>query len=41
MAKNLLAAGHRVRGIDLNPTALAALAAAGAEPAADAAADAA
>ena len=38
MAKNLLAAGHRVRGIDLNPTALATLAAAGAEPAADAAA---
>lgn len=37
MAKNLLAAGHRVRGIDLNPTALAALAAAGAEPATDAA----
>lgn len=36
MAKNLLAAGHRVRGIDLNPAALAALAAAGAEPAADA-----
>lgn len=38
MAKNLLAAGHRVRGIDLNPAALATLAAAGAEPAADAAA---
>ncbi len=38
MAKNLLAAGHRVRGIDLNPTALATLAASGAEPAADAAA---
>lgn len=38
MAKNLLAAGHRVRGVDLNPTALATLAAAGAEPAADAAA---
>lgn len=37
MAKNLLAAGHRVRGIDLNPTALATLAAAGAESAADAA----
>lgn len=37
MAKNLLAAGHRVRGIDLNPTALATLAAAGAEPATDAA----
>lgn len=37
MAKNLLAAGHRVRGIDLNPGALATLAAAGAEPAADAA----
>lgn len=37
MAKNLLAAGHRVRGIDLNPAALATLAAAGAEPAADAA----
>ncbi|HRP25441.1 MAG TPA: NAD(P)-dependent oxidoreductase [Thauera sp.] len=35
MAKNLLAAGHRVRGIDLNPAALATLAAAGAEPAAD------
>lgn len=33
MAKNLLAAGHRVRGIDLNPAALAALSAAGAEPA--------
>ncbi len=38
MAKNLLAAGHRVRGIDLNPMALAALTAAGAEPAVDAAA---
>lgn len=38
MAKNLLAAGHRVRGIDLNPTALATLTAAGAEPAVDAAA---
>lgn len=37
MAKNLLGAGHRVRGIDLNPAALAELAAAGAEPAADAA----
>lgn len=37
MAKNLLAAGHRVRGIDLNPVALATLAQAGAEPAADAA----
>lgn len=37
MAKNLLAAGHRVRGIDLNPVALETLAAAGAEPAADAA----
>jgi putative dehydrogenase len=37
MAKNLLAAGHRVRGIDLNPAALATLAAAGAEAAADAA----
>lgn len=33
MAKNLLAAGHRVRGIDLNPAALASLAEAGAEPA--------
>ena len=38
MATNLLAAGHHVRGIDLNPAALATLAAAGAEPAADAAA---
>jgi len=37
MAKNLLAAGHRVRGIDLNPTALASLSEAGAEPAACAA----
>lgn len=36
MAKNLLAAGHRLRGIDLNPAALATLAAAGAEPATDA-----
>lgn len=34
MAKNLLAAGHRVRGIDLNPTALASLSEAGAESAA-------
>lgn len=34
MAKNLLAAGHRVRGIDLNPAALASLSEAGAEPAA-------
>ena len=34
MATNLLAAGHHVRGIDLNPAALATLAAAGAEPAA-------
>lgn len=40
MAKNLLAAGHRVRGIDLNPAALTALASAGGEPAADAAAEA-
>ncbi|WP_417662349.1 NAD(P)-dependent oxidoreductase [Pseudomonas sp.] len=38
MAKNLIAAGHRVRGIDLNQAALASLIAAGAEPAADAAA---
>lgn len=38
MAKNLLTAGHRVRGIDLNPAALATLAAAGAELATDAAA---
>lgn len=37
MAKNLLAAGHRVRGIDLNAKALAELATAGAEAAADAA----
>lgn len=37
MARNLIAANHRVRGIDLNPIALATLAAAGAEPAADAA----
>jgi putative dehydrogenase len=37
MAKNLLAAGHRVRGIDLNPLALAALSEAGAEPATGAA----
>ncbi len=36
MAKNLLAAGHRVRGIDLNPTALASLSEAGAESARDA-----
>lgn len=36
MAKNLLAAGHCVRGIDLNPTALAALEAAGGESAASA-----
>lgn len=33
MAKNLLAGGFRVRGIDLNPRALGALEAAGAEPA--------
>jgi putative dehydrogenase len=38
MAKNLLAAGHRVRGIDLNPIALTALNSAGGESAADAAA---
>lgn len=38
MAKNLLAAGHGVRGIDLNPIALAALTSAGGESAADAAA---
>ncbi|WP_068638531.1 NAD(P)-dependent oxidoreductase [Thauera butanivorans] len=37
MARNLLAAGHRVRGIDLNAAALATLAASGAEPAVDAA----
>lgn len=36
MAKNLVAAGYRVRGIDLNPVALAALTAAGGEAAADA-----
>ena len=33
MAKNLLAAGHAVRGIDLNPVALATLAEAGGQPA--------
>lgn len=33
MAKNLLAAGHVVRGIDLNPVALATLAEAGGQPA--------
>jgi len=38
MAQNLLSGGHRVRGIDLNPKALDALAAAGAERAASAAA---
>lgn len=38
MAKNLIAAGHRVRGIDLNQTVLASLVAAGAEPAANTAA---
>ncbi|HRP98032.1 MAG TPA: NAD(P)-dependent oxidoreductase [Rhodocyclaceae bacterium] len=38
MAKNLLARGHRVRGIDLNPAALDALTAAGGERAPDAAA---
>jgi len=38
MAKNLLAAGHPVRGIDLNPVALGELAKAGGEPAATAAA---
>ena len=37
MAKNLLAAGHVVRGIDLNSAALATLAEAGGESAADAA----
>jgi 3-hydroxyisobutyrate dehydrogenase len=36
MAKNLLAGGFRLRGIDLNPKALAVLAEAGAEPAASA-----
>jgi 3-hydroxyisobutyrate dehydrogenase len=36
MAKNLLAGGFRLRGIDLNPSALAVLAEAGAEPAASA-----
>lgn len=38
MAKNLLNAGYRLRGIDLNPTALASLSDAGGEPAANAAA---
>lgn len=38
MARNLLARGHRVRGIDINPTALDALAAAGGERADGAAA---
>lgn len=38
MARNLIAAGHRVRGIDLNTRALEALAAAGGQPAATAAA---
>lgn len=38
MARNLLAAGHRVRGIDLNPKSLAVLAAAGGEPMVSAAA---
>ncbi|MBG0838879.1 NAD(P)-dependent oxidoreductase [Ectopseudomonas toyotomiensis] len=33
MAKNMLAAGHVVRGIDLNPVALATLAEAGGQPA--------
>lgn len=37
MAKNLLAGGFRVRGIDLNPAALQTLVTAGAEPAASAA----
>jgi len=37
MAKNLLAGGFRLRGIDLNPNALEALVAAGAEPVASAA----
>jgi 3-hydroxyisobutyrate dehydrogenase len=37
MARNLLAAGHRVRGIDLNPAALATLAEVGAQAAVDAA----
>ncbi len=36
MAKNLLAAGHRVRGFDLNPEALAALVSAGGEASSDA-----
>lgn len=36
MAKNLLAAGHRVRGFDLNPVALNALASAGGEASSDA-----
>jgi len=37
MARNLLARGHRVRGIDINPAALEALAAAGGERSPDAA----
>lgn len=36
MAKNLIAAGHRVRGIDLNQSVLDSLVAAGAEPVPDA-----
>lgn len=36
MAKNLLVAGHRLRGFDLNPVALAALASAGGEASSDA-----
>lgn len=36
MAKNLLVAGHRVRGFDLNPEALAALVSAGGEASSDA-----
>ena len=36
MAKNLLVAGHRVRGFDLNPVALTALASAGGEASSDA-----
>ncbi len=38
MARNLLAMGHRVRGIDINPSALEAVAAAGGERTASAAA---
>jgi putative dehydrogenase len=38
MASRLVAAGHQVRGFDINPSALAALKQAGGEPAADASA---